>query len=143
MMSPSRDRTQGNMTDSEILRSPTEVLYAVSEKHRHRGNELMTSAGSQTTMERQSERSMTDREGSIPYTNNRSHNSRPPPPRAYVSNSRPRSTYNYSSREDLVSNDADPYRLVQCAKERDLNAACRRLWLGQKFPLSSQKPNIF
>ena len=43
--------TAGNMTDSEILRSPMqvqEVLYAVSEKHKHRNNELMTNTSSQT-----------------------------------------------------------------------------------------------
>ena len=68
-MSPSRTC----MTDSEILRSPTEVLYAVSDKHKHRNNELMTNSASQTMS----------------------------PPRAYV---RPRSAYNYSSREDLSSN---------------------------------------
>ena len=72
-MSPSRTC----MTDSEILRSPSEVLYAVSDKYRHQNNELLTNTSSQT-----------DR-----------------PPSRYVSASRPRSAYNYSSREDLVSND--------------------------------------
>ena len=94
MLSPSR--TTGNMTDSEILRSPTEVLYAVSDKHKHRNNELMINTSSQT-MQRLPDQ----------YAN-RTHR---PPPRAYVSNSRPRSTYTYSSREDLASND-DNYRLV-------------------------------
>jgi hypothetical protein len=70
-MSPSRTC----MTDSEILRSPTEVLYAVSDKHKHRNNELMTNTSSQTM-----------------HSN---------PPRTYA---RPRSAYNYSSREDLSSN---------------------------------------
>ena len=74
-MSPSRTC----MTDSEILRSPTEVLYAVSDKHKHRNNELMTNSSSQTMN----------------------------PPRAYV---RPRSAYNYSSREDLSSNHEGSYR---------------------------------
>ena len=75
-MSPSRTC----MTDTEILRSPSEVLYAVSDKYRHQNNELLTNTSSQT-----------DR-----------------PPR-YVSASRPRSAYNYSSREDLVSNDEATY----------------------------------
>ena len=65
-MSPSRTC----MTDSEILRSPTEVLYAVSEKQKNRA-EI------------------------------------PPPPRQY----RPRSSYTYSSREDLVSHPEEISRL--------------------------------
>ena len=72
-MSPSRSY----MTDSEILRSPTEVLYAVSEKQRQRSSESAQ----------------------------RNLGHAPPPPRAYVLNHRPRSTYTYSSREDLASND--------------------------------------
>ena len=73
-MSPSRTC----LTDTEILRSPSEVLYAVSDKYRHQNNELLTNTSSQT-------------------------DNRPPP--RYVSSSRPRSAYNYSSREDLASHD--------------------------------------
>ncbi len=73
-MSPSRTC----MTDSEILRSPTEVLYAVSEKKRN--NDLMNMT---STMER------------------------PPSSasRGYISALRPRSSAypSYSSREDLIS----------------------------------------
>lgn len=43
-MSPSRSC----MTDSEILRSPTEVLYAVSEKHKIRGANINSEVGHQT-----------------------------------------------------------------------------------------------
>ena len=114
MMSPSRS-TAGNMTDSDMLRSPTEVLYAVSEKHKHPNNDLMTNMSSQT-MERQSDQYAGQRKHQSDQYTNRTHR---PPPRAYVSNSRPRSTYAYSSREDLASND-DSYRLVRQNKHKSV-----------------------
>ncbi len=44
-LSPSRTC----MTDTELLRSPTEVLYAVSDKYRHHGNENVAHSASQTS----------------------------------------------------------------------------------------------
>lgn len=76
--------TRTCLTDSEILRSPTEVLYAVSDKHRHSNNEHLANSSSQTLQ---------------------SDLIQNPPPRAYIKNHhRPRSAYTYS-REDLANED--------------------------------------
>ncbi|XP_059089545.1 uncharacterized protein LOC131885497 isoform X2 [Tigriopus californicus] len=47
--SPSRiSPSRTCMTDTELLRSPTEVLYAVSDKHKHHHNERLADSASQT-----------------------------------------------------------------------------------------------
>ncbi len=80
-MSPSRSC----LTDTEILRSPSEVLYAVSDKHRHNANEHMTSSGMQTDPA-----SSVGRDKIVTST--------------FTKYQRPRSAYNYtSSREDLMN----------------------------------------
>ncbi len=49
-VSPSRlSPSRTCMTDTELLRSPTEVLYAVSDKYRHGNNERIAHSASQTT----------------------------------------------------------------------------------------------
>ena len=49
-MSPSRlSPSRTCMTDTELLRSPAEVLYAVSDKHKHHNNERVAHSASQTT----------------------------------------------------------------------------------------------
>lgn len=89
-LSPSRSC----LTDTEILRSPSEVLYAVSDKHRHNNNEHLAHSSSQTSHENHHQQQPPQRPQ---YTKNY--------PSVMTSSSRPRSAYNYSSREDLVSND--------------------------------------
>lgn len=47
--SPSRiSPSRTCMTDTELLRSPTEVLYAVSDKHKHHHNDRLADSASQT-----------------------------------------------------------------------------------------------